>query len=275
MARIAATHAAWTAVDQTDDPDFFIRFLDASRAGVVAAAVADPGATFSYLDVHPGQRVLDAACGLGELTGVLARLVVPDGEVVGVDFSSTMVDEARRRARGSGMPVRFERGNIMGLDFPDNSFDRSRAEQVLQHIPSPETAVGELVRVTRPGGLVAVLEPDWDTLIIDADDLDVSRAFTVFNSTVVVPHGAVGRSLPALFKDAGLTDVDVSPSVVMAPYSALRDFIESNTKHAVESNVMDAARAGTWLRELEQRAGAGRFFAGFCHFRVVGRVPQH
>jgi SAM-dependent methyltransferase len=120
-------------------------------------------------------------------------------------------------------PVRFEQGDIMALDFPDNSFDRARAEQVLQHIPRPDTALAELTRVTRPGGLVAVMEPDWDTLVIDADNLGMSRAFTVYNSTVVVPRGHIGRQLPALFRDAGLVDVGCTATVLLPPYPALRE----------------------------------------------------
>jgi SAM-dependent methyltransferase len=272
MPQTPTNHAAWTAVDTSDDPAFFIRFLDASRARIVASAAADPGAFFAYFDVRSGHRVLDAACGVGELTRLLARLVAPDGEAVGVDFSTTMVDEARRRAEQGDVPVRFEQGDIMALDFPDNSFDRTRAEQVLQHIPGPEKALAELTRVTCPGGVVAVMEPDWDTLVIDADNLVMSRAFTVYNSTVVVPRGYIGRRLPAMFRDAGLVDVDCTATVLLPPYAALREFIESNTRNAVAAGFIMEQEATQWLRDLETRSTSGRFFAAFSYFRVVGRV---
>ena len=274
MPQTPADHAVWTAVDTSDDPAFFIRFLDASRAGIVASAASDPGVFFAYLDVHPGQRVLDAACCVGELTRLLGRLVAPDGEVVGVDFSTTMVEEASRRAEQGDVPVRFEQGDIMALDYPDNTFDRARAEQVLQHIPRPESALGELTRVTRPGGMVAVMEPDWDTLVIDADNLAMSRAFTVYNSTVVVPHGYIGRQLPRMFRDAGLVDVGCTATVLLPPYSALREFIESNTRNAVAAGFVVEKEATAWLRDLETRDAGGRFFAAFSYFRVVGRVAM-
>jgi SAM-dependent methyltransferase len=274
MPQTPADHAIWTAVDTSDDPAFFIRFLDASRARIVASAASDPGVFFAYLDVHPGQRVLDAACGVGELTRLLGRLVAPNGEVVGVDFSTTMVKEASRRAEQGDVPVRFEQGDIMALNFPDNSFDRARAEQVLQHIPRPETALAELTRVTRPGGLVAAMEPDWDTLVIDADNLAMSRAFTVYNSTVVVPHGYIGRQLPTMFRDAGLVDVGCTATVLLPPYPALREFIESNTRNAVAGGFMAQRDATAWLRDLEARNAGGRFFAAFSYFQVIGRVAE-
>jgi SAM-dependent methyltransferase len=274
VARIPASHATWATVDETDDPGFFIRFLEASRAPAIAAAVSDPAGFFAYLDPQPGQRVLDAACGIGDLTRILGGLVTPGGEAVGVDFSQTMVEEARRRSKDSGIPVRFEQGDIMALDFPDNSFDRTRAEQILQHIQSPENALAELARVTRPGGLVSVMEPDWDTLIIDADNLALSRAFTAYNSTVVVAHGAIGRRLPALFRDADLVDVRVTPSVLMPHYPAVREFIESNTRNAMEEGLMAETDASEWLSDLERRHAQGRFFGAFSYFRTVGRVPN-
>ena len=272
MRQTSANHAAWTSVDTAEDPTFFIRFLDESRARIVARAASDPGAFFAYLDLHPGHRVLDAACGVGELTRLLGQLVAPDGEAVGLDFSARMVEEASRRAEGSDLPVRFEQGDIMALDYPDNSFDRARAEQVLQHIDRPEAALAELTRVTRPGGVVAVMEPDWDTLVIDADNLAMSRAFTVYNTTVVVPNGSIGRRLPAMFRDAGLVNVDCTATVLLPPYPALQEFIESNTRDAVAAGFMAQGEATAWLDELKSRHGEGRFFAAFSYFQVVGRV---
>lgn len=271
MSKRAANHAGWSEVDSTNDPSFFIRFLDASRGPALSAARADPAGFFAYLDVHPGQHVLDAACGLGELTCLLAGLVGPSGEAVGVDFSMVMVEEARRRAARNDLPVRFEQGDIMALDFPDATFDRARAEQVLQHVSSPETALLELARVTRSGGLIAVMEPDWATLIIDANDLAMSRAFTSYVSTVVVPHGEIGRRLPDLFRTVGLVNVSVSPSVLMPPYPAVREFIESNTRSAVVDGLMPEDEATEWLLDLNTRYVDGRFFAGFTFFQVVGQ----
>lgn len=274
MPEIRANHGSWAAIDATDHPGFFIQFLDASRAAVNAVAAADPKTYFAYLEVGPGQRVLDAACGLGDLTRILAEIVAPDGEAVGVDFSDAMVMEARRRAEDSGLPVRFERGDIMALDLPDESFDRARAEQVLQHITSPEAAIAELVRVTRPGGLVAVMEPDWDTLVIDADNLAMSRAFTHYNSSVVIRHGAIGRRLVSLFRDAGLVNVAVTPSVVTPPYPVVREHIESNVRNAEAIETMPESELEAWLRDLDARYKEERFFAAFSYFRVVGRVPD-
>ncbi len=189
--------------------------------------------------------------------------------VVGVDFSETMVQESRRRSEGTSLPVEFRQGDIMALDFADDTFDRARVEQVLQHIPRPEKGVAELYRVTKPGGLVAVLEPDWDTAVIDAADLEMSRQFTRFNSDSVA-HGPIGRHLPRLFKGIGLVDVEVTPRVIVPPYPALREWITSNVDRAVEQGVVEENRAQVWLDDLAARDEAGLFFAAFVMFQVTG-----
>ena len=271
MSTTKASHAAWTEVDHTDDPQFFVRFLDATRAPAAAMARQDPAAFFAYLDVHPGQAVLDAGCGLGEMVRLIAGLVGPSGRVVGVDFSETMVQEARRRSEGTNLPVEFHQGDIMALELADDTFDRARVEQVLQHIPRPEKGLAELYRVTKPGGRVAVLEPDWDTAVIDAADIEVSRQFTRFNSDSIA-HGSIGRQLPRLFKEVGLSDVQVTPRVLAPPYPAIREWITSNVDRAVEQGVMEEGRAHAWLDDLAARDGAGLFFAAFVMFQVTGTV---
>jgi hypothetical protein len=103
----------------------------------------------------------------------------------------------------------------------------------------------------------------------------MSRAFTVYNSTVVVPRGHIGRQLPALFRDAGLVDVGCTATVLLPPYPVLREFIESNTRTAVVEGFVMEREATTWLRDLESRNAGGRFFAAFSYFRVVGRVATN
>lgn len=273
MSQTKASHAGWSEVDHTDDPQFFVRFLDSTRAPAAATARQDPAAFFAYLDVNPGQTVLDAGCGLGEMARLIAGLVGSSGRVVGVDFSETMVQEARRRSEGTNLSVEFRQGDIMALDFADDTFDRARVEQVLQHIPRPEKGVAELYRVTKPGGRIAVLEPDWDTAVIDAADIEMSRQFTRFNSDSIA-HGPIGRQLPRLFKDVGLVDVEVAPRVIVSSYPTIREWITSNVDRAVDQGAMEEGQARAWLDDLAARDEAGLFFAAFIMFQVTGTVAD-
>ncbi len=265
--------ADWADVDRAADPDVFVRFLDATRARVVAAAERDPASFLAYLDVREGHQALDAGCGLGDIARLIARLVGPTGRVVGVDNSLTMIRQAQQRSAGGALPVVFQHGDIMALDLPTDAFDRARAEQVLQHVADPRRAVAELTRVTRPGGRVAVLEPDWESLVIDADDLETSRRFTDFNATRVIRHGRIGRQLPALFREAGLAAISARPQGVLGGYETVGEYIATTTARAVEAGAIEEVVARRWLDDLRTRHDEGRFLFAFLFFIVSGAVP--
>jgi demethylmenaquinone methyltransferase / 2-methoxy-6-polyprenyl-1,4-benzoquinol methylase len=101
----------------------------------------------------PGGRALDVACGSGKLSAALNRLV-GGGLVVGLDFSSRMLAEARRRAPG---PV-YVRGDALQLPFPDGLFDAVTVAFGLRNLADPERGLREMVRVLKPGGRALVLE---------------------------------------------------------------------------------------------------------------------
>lgn len=108
------------------------------------------------LDVHPGMRVIDLACGPGTLSEPLAERVAPGGEVVGVDLAPGMIEVAR----GLEIPnARFEVMDIEQLDFPDASFDAASCGHGLQFVPDLGRALREVHRVLRLGSRFAASIP--------------------------------------------------------------------------------------------------------------------
>jgi len=104
--------------------------------------------------VGPGDRVLDVATGTGDLAVELDRRVAPGGEVVGMDFSESMLNLARHKAPG----IRFEAGNALGLPYADGEFAAATVGFGARNFSNLPRGLAEMVRVTRPGGRVVVLE---------------------------------------------------------------------------------------------------------------------
>jgi demethylmenaquinone methyltransferase/2-methoxy-6-polyprenyl-1,4-benzoquinol methylase len=102
--------------------------------------------------VRPGDRVLDAACGTGDLAIAAARAGA--GSVVGLDFSERMLERARRKAPGA----EWVRGDLLAMPFPDGSFDAATIGFGIRNVADLELALRELRRVLRPGGRLAILE---------------------------------------------------------------------------------------------------------------------
>jgi demethylmenaquinone methyltransferase / 2-methoxy-6-polyprenyl-1,4-benzoquinol methylase len=101
--------------------------------------------------VQPGNRVLDACCGTGDLAVAAER---EGGIVTGLDFSTAMLERARRKSD----TVEWVEGDLLALPFDDASFDAATVGFGVRNVADLERALGELRRVLRPGGRLAILE---------------------------------------------------------------------------------------------------------------------
>lgn len=101
--------------------------------------------------VRPGDRVLDAACGTGDLAIEASRA---GARVVGLDFSGAMLERARRKAP----ELEWLQGDLLALPFEDGDFDAATVGFGIRNVADLEAGLRELRRVVRPGGRLGVLE---------------------------------------------------------------------------------------------------------------------
>ena len=121
---------------------------------------------FDRFPVRPGDRVLDMGCGGGRHAFALFRR---GADVTALDMDAAELKDvagmfAAMREAGEvplGASARAVRGTAYSLPFADDTFDRIIAAEVLEHLPQDERAMGELFRVLKPGGLIAVTVPRW------------------------------------------------------------------------------------------------------------------
>lgn len=230
------------------------------------AAGSDDGRRYKQralaaLDVTTGQTVVDIGCGPGTDLLRLGETVGPTGTVLGIDTSATRTGAARDRTAGSPV-VTVLRGDAHHLPLRSGTVDRARADRVLQHVPEPQDALAEVRRVLRPGGLLGMAEPDWDTLAIDDPDTATSRQFTRFISDRT-ENGTIGRQLPRLATRAGLIVRTVDPIAITFRDVRLGERIlglRRNAVRAVQAGYLTEAAARAWLSRLES---GPTFLAGF------------
>ncbi|GAA3941038.1 class I SAM-dependent methyltransferase [Actinoplanes auranticolor] len=122
---------------------------------------AENSAAYLLPRLKSGDTLLDIGCGPGTITADLATQVTP-GRVTALEQTGPALDLARAEIARRGLDtVDFAVGDVHALDFADDTFDVVHAHQVLQHVGDPVTALREMRRVTKPGGLVAVRDSDY------------------------------------------------------------------------------------------------------------------
>lgn len=127
------------------------------------AEVIDPifGRTLSLAGIAPGMRVLDVGCGPGYVSALLASMVGPSGEIVGVDISPSAVALARSRMSDLGLKnVSFLEGDPSAMSF-DRPFDAVVGRYILMYLPDPAAMLRALASFLKPGGLLVFHEVTW------------------------------------------------------------------------------------------------------------------
>ncbi len=109
--------------------------------------------------------LLDVGCGPGTVTLDFAKRLT-DGTVIGIDISEEIITKAQTDAEEYQLGnCTFSYGDTYHLDFEDNSFDIVHAHQLLQHLTDPVSAIKEMHRVVRPGGVVAIRDADYGGMV--------------------------------------------------------------------------------------------------------------
>jgi ubiquinone/menaquinone biosynthesis C-methylase UbiE len=207
-----------------------MRELARPRPSVVAA--------LDMLGLQPGMRVLDAGCGPGAHLHLFAERVAPGGSVAGLDADAERVELAGElnRALVESGALTVQQGDITSLPFADDAFDLAWCALVLHHVEAPAAGLRELVRVVRPGGMVAAIEGDDDASLpllpwppefearLRAAQLRARQEETGGH----LDHSNIrhfGRELTRMLREAGLADIRIQPvsDIDRAPHDPARE----------------------------------------------------
>lgn len=176
---------------------------------------ADTHTAFFLPNLREDARILDCGCGTGSITNDLATKA-HRGFSIGVDIAESQVRIARRAARDSGSTNAFyEQQDACDLEFSDGTFDVVLAHALMDHVLDSAQAVREMVRVLRPGGILALRSPDWSKLLIASDCSDGHRCVQHYLDRIRTCGGdpAVSGKFEALLRSVGMRDIRLSCSV--------------------------------------------------------------
>lgn len=205
------------------------------------------------LDLKPGMRVLDVACGTGNLTLPAART---GAEVTGLDIAPNLIEEAKSNAAAEGLNIRFDIADAEDMPYEDESFDVVITMFGAMFTPRPDVTASELKRVCRPGGVIAMANWRPHSLI--------GQMFKVLGKYVQPPAGmpspllwgdeeAVRRRLGSGLADLRMTERPIEMMFDFGPKETVETFRQFyGPTHKAFGALGDPERQAELLRDLEE-----------------------
>jgi SAM-dependent methyltransferase len=229
----------------------------------------------------PGSRVLEAACGVGAQTVILAKKS-PRAEFLSIDISPESLRQAEQRVKREGCRnVTFRQADVCQLPFLPETFDHVFVCFLLEHLPDPLLALRNLKQVLRPGGTITVIEGDHGSALFYPESADARRviACLVDLQREMGGNALIGRELWHLLQDAGFSSITVSPRQVYADESrpdaieGVRHIfiamVEGVRDQAIDNGLIDADTWEKGIRDLYHTTEHGGSFS-YTFFKGTG-----
>jgi SAM-dependent methyltransferase len=245
---------------------------------------ADSAALLDRVGLRPGQAAIDLGCGPRGILDLLAGRVAPAGRVVGLDADPAHAAMAAGFAVRRGLSgVEIITADARSTGLPAGSFDLVHARTLLVNLPDPAGVTAEMMRLARPGGWVASMEPDTEHALCYPPHPAFDRLCEIF-TMVFRRNGAdpwIGRRVPGLFRQAGLEDIGVEARVQMYPPGNSRRTVRLDLVCAMRPQVLELGLgSAAELDELDTAARAHLtspdtvVMSGLL-FLTWGRKPGH
>jgi ubiquinone/menaquinone biosynthesis C-methylase UbiE len=209
-ARTACPHKAQGEKHMATTTDYALGYTNSEHERLIRQATRIAPYTerlFREAGVGAGQRVLDLGSGVGDVAMLLARIVGPSGEVVGIERDAVSIARARARVAEAGLSnVTFTQADVDQIDT-DRLFDAAVGRFILMFLPDPASVLRSLTRFVRPGGIIAFQEPTWIPF------LAFSARFPLWSKLLLSIHETflrsgvnpeMGPTLYRIFQEVGL-----------------------------------------------------------------------
>jgi SAM-dependent methyltransferase len=250
--------------------------------------LADQAQTLTNLlhdDTHypGGSKVLEAGCGIGAQTVILARNS-PGAQIISIDISADSLERAKEKVRKEGLTnVTFRQGDIFHLPFGEEQFDHIFVCFVLEHLADPRGALEHLRPLLKKNGTITVIEGDHGSTFFYPENEHAGRAVKCLVELQRRAGGnaLIGRELYPLVSSAGYGEVHVSPRMVYVDSSRpvlVEGFTKLTFTAMVEGVGPEVEKQGLMTREAWEQGVAALYRTAepdgvFCYtfFKATAR----
>ncbi len=241
----------------------------------------------AWLNLKPGITAVDVGCGLGYLGYTYWPYFGKGGRYFGVDESAELLKDAEKTAEkwAKGGEISFKVGDAYKLPFPDNFADLAMCQILLIHLEKPQDALAEMIRVTKPGGVVMCTEPDNLSVLLEnwywsLPEMSIDEQLLFKKVALVCNKGrlklgqgdsGIGNKVPFMMKRLGLDEIGIRQNdavcYVEPPYEGPR---QQDLLEHVKKQWLDEDRRKTWMeRERKHFLAGGGTQAEYDRYREI------
>ncbi len=235
--------------------------------------------------LRPGMRVLDFGCGPGSISVGLAEAVAPDGKLTGVDMEASQIEMATRESARSGVPAEFRVADVTDLPFEAETFDAAHCHAVLMHVPDTAAAVAEVLRVLKPGGILAARESIIASSFFEPHFGTLQHAWQIFGALTRGNggHPDIGKRLARIVIQAGfeVQEADAAFEMFATPedrafwYGFVNAWYFSDEVKAAANKhgIASAEQFDRWERDVKRWRESAGGISGLAWGHVVATKP--
>lgn len=227
--------------------------------------------SYQMMNMENGSKVLDIGCGAGIDAHNMTKYVGQAGKVIGLDNDDEMIDEAKNN--NSAPNLEFVKGDVKEIPYPDGFFDAVRAERLFQVLPrefSMDEVLKEMIRVTKKGGMIVLVDTDWGSASLDYKKQELTSRLLDFFANACRPKGFVGREFLGLLKRNGLNTADIKVIPVLTLDFHETPFGKWLTQEALEHGVATQEEMDAWNHDLSEKTDKGEFYSCVNMVLVAG-----
>jgi len=238
---------------------------------------------FDQIGIREGWQVVEIGCGPQGCLALLSERVGPTGRVVGAERSDEQTERARRFVAENHLAnVQVLHIDARATGLSEGAFDLATARLVLVNVPQPQQILAEMVRIVRPGGIVALHEPDSTTQRCEPPHPAQTRLLRILDAYAELNgiDRSVGLKVPRMLRECGLADVHVNPLVHVYPPNHGRrmlvlEFVENARSRILESGLAEAEELDEMTAALRRHLeDPGTLVVSSLFLQTWGRVPD-
>jgi len=227
-------------------------------------------AYLAKLPLDSAKRVLDVGCGTGVVTRRIATRPEFCGEVIGADHGANLIEAAKDLARRKAPGVHnlhFEVGDCHALPYDDGTFDIVTAHTLVCHVRDVAQTVQEIIRVAKPGGVIAISDGDYASWTFAYPEPTLARKMEQALLTATFSNFETMRFMPVLLKNGGADIIDT----LVIPYAEIgrakywKSLAETYGIRIAALGILPEEEVDQWMNWMRQASEDGTFF-GVCNY---------